>query len=122
MVMLFISGCASTLTREQLHSENYGEGQGQEYYIEKINQYLNDILIDPGSLRLACAEAQPGAARNLSIDPYKFGWVVYCKVNTKNKFGGYTGNKPHVYLFQGTTIVVKNTYGDAKLGRHFQYK
>ena len=35
------------------------------------------------------------------FDEPTFGWIVFCDVNAKNKLGGYTGGKPHLFIFNG---------------------
>jgi hypothetical protein len=53
-------------------------------------------------LRLSCGKPRKGWGRENMFDQPMFGYMVSCNVNAKNSFGGYTGAKPHAYLFNGS--------------------
>ncbi len=75
--------------------------------MRKIRGYLESVLIDPESLRLKCSKVTDRAwARENMFDQPQFGYLVVCEVNAKNKFGGYTGGKEHIFLFNGSTFEV----------------
>ena len=59
-------------------------------------------MIDPDSLKLRCSNVRKGWGRHNMYDKPIFGWVVLCGVNAKNKFGGYTGETPYLFIMNGS--------------------
>jgi hypothetical protein len=118
---LILAGCSFAPSKEQVANADFGERPDSTRATATITNYLERTLIDPGSLRLRCAEARKGWARELISRPSQFGWVVYCEVNAKNRLGGYTGAKPHIYLFKGDRLVLENSFGDATRGHEYDF-
>jgi len=119
-ILAIITGCATNITREQWQKADYGEKQDNSAYQAYIQESIKSSLIDPDSLKMSCADARKGWVKDIGY-PLTFGWVVYCQVNAKNRFGGYAGSKPYVYLFKGKTVLIANTFGNAERGLNFQY-
>ncbi|MBS3953598.1 MAG: hypothetical protein KGZ88_11675 [Methylomicrobium sp.] len=121
LIALNLAGCSFAPTKEQMTKADFGEKPNSATATATITNYLERTLIDPGSLRLRCAEAQKGWARELISFPSRFGSVIYCEVNAKNRLGGYTGAKPHIYLFKGDNLVLKNSFVDATKGYQYDF-
>lgn len=121
VIVLFalLTGCATGVSREQMANADYGQKMDDSLYVAYIQQSLRKSLIDPDSLKLSCANARKGWLRGLGYQPPQFGWVVYCEVNGKNRFGGYTGAKPYVYLFRGDRVI--DQYPDASRGFDYDF-
>ena len=115
VVLAVLSGCATTVTREQWQSADYGEKLDNSVYLAYIQKSVQNSLIDPDSLRMSCADARKGWATNIN-ERAQFGWIVYCEVNAKNRFGGYVGAKPYIYLFKGDKVLVSIPNGYASRG------
>ena len=120
LAVLCLTACATTVTKEQFEKADIGPQPDKSVYIAKIKSHLDGVLIDPHSLRLVCAKPITGWAKNINLPP-QLGWVVYCEVNTKNMFGGYTGKKPHIYLFKGNRLLIAHTFGDLLRGYDYDY-
>ena len=114
-ILAALTGCATTVTREQWHNADYGGKQDNSVYVAYIQQSVKSSLIDPDSLKMSCADARKGWAKNIN-KPHQFGWIVCCEVNAKNKFGGYTGAKHYIYLFKGDKVLVSIPGGYANRG------
>lgn len=117
-ILAVLTRCATTVTREQWHNADYGEKSDNSVYVVYIQQSVKSSLIDPDSLKMSCANARKGWAKNIS-KPHQFDWIVYCEVNAKNKFGGYTGAKHYIYLFKGNKVLVNIPGGYANRGWHY---
>lgn len=120
-IFTVLAGCATNLTMEQWQNADYGQKLDSSVYVAYIQQSVQSRLIDPDSLKLSCAEARKGWAKDIN-QPHQFGWVVYCEVNAKNKFGGYTGAKHYIYLFRGDKVLVSIPSGYANRGYDFDLK
>lgn len=68
----------------------------------EVLEALEDILIDPDSAVLSELKAATSANGTLSVCGF---------VNAKNRFGGYTGNKPFFGSFRSNGFEVR-TFGD----------
>lgn len=101
VLMLAACGTSFKPSADEVRRASFGTKPTKEFAIERIRAHLRESLIDPDSLKLSCSEPQAGWARYDFLDKPQFGYVVLCGVNAKNRFGGYTGNRPAVYLFTG---------------------
>ena len=101
--------------------DNGFERQFQSIASNSIKYYLQKTLIDPDSMRVSCAESKKGWIRELGggFKPPKYGWVVYCDVNSKNRLGGYAGSRPYAFLFINSDLIY--TYSDARIGWDFDF-
>ena len=102
LVCICLSACA--VSRVAMTNANYGPRPSKTEAMQIIKQSLERVLIDPDSLRLACADdIRKGWARDNMYDPPNFGWLINCSVNSKNSFGGYTGNKNYYFSVNGSS-------------------
>ena len=118
---LILASCSTHLTRDEWSNINFGKKPNNPNYL--IEQSLKRVLIDPDSLKLSCDEPKQGwASKDNFFNQIKYGWLVFCTVNAKNRFGGYTGNTPYIYLFRGDIITFK--YSDDRFfeGTNYELK
>jgi hypothetical protein len=103
-LLLLLGGCGGmNIPNEKIINANYGSMPSYEEAIESTKKYLDKILIDPESLRLDCSDQiRKGWARDNMYDEPIFGYLIRCDVNSKNSFGGYTGNKDYVFVINGS--------------------
>jgi len=127
MVLLFsfaLSACVGIpVTKEKANRAHFSTQPSNEEAEAKIRGYLDNILIDPDSLRLKCSKVfGKGWARdNFISDEPIFGYLVRCDVNSKNRLGGYTGGKDYVFIINAERIQGFDFtgYGSNGPGRHF---
>jgi hypothetical protein len=111
-IIAFLTGCVQRgVTKEQWQNANFGEKLNDSVYIAYIRQDVTKALIDPDSLKMSCADSRKGWAKKAGFEPKQFGWLVYCEINAKNRFGGYVGAKSYVYLFNGEKVLVRIPQG-----------
>lgn len=104
LALAVLTGCAglAPITDEDIRGANFGAKPSKNEANTRIKSYLNNTLIDPDSVKLSCSDVYKGWAKeNYVTDSPKFGYIVVCNVNAKNRFGGYTGAKEYVYIFNG---------------------
>jgi hypothetical protein len=119
-----LSACGGIpVTREKANAATFAAQPTDEDAVQYIRNYLDDVLIDPSSLRLKCSKVlgKGWARENFISDEPLFGYLVSCDVNSKNRMGGYTGGKHYVFIINGSRISGFDFtgYGDNGPGRHF---
>lgn len=103
VVMAFaLAGCASGPTPQDIASADYGSAIQQDEAESQIKSYFNRSLKDPESARYGFSEVEKGhiIGNAFQGSPLYVGYTVYAKVNAKNSYGGYTGDKGYLFLFQ----------------------
>jgi len=121
-VMLIFTSCAFSMAPRDWSQADFGSKPEGTAYLEIIELSIKPTLIDPDSLKLACAEPRRGSVlEGVGFGTHRLGWVVYCSVNAKNRFGGYSGAKPYVYLLRGNNFITSQTNGDAKEGLEYSF-
>lgn len=61
---------------------------------ETIKKFLYGYLVDPTSYMSECDAPRKGGAwscENNSLCGQRIGYIAHCRINAKNKFGGYNG-------------------------------
>ena len=100
---LFLTACGGVpVTRDDASKAQLAAKPTDEEAVRKARSYLENVLIDPDSLKLRCSNVRKGWGRHNMYDKPIFGWVVLCGVNAKNKFGGYTGETPYLFIMNGS--------------------
>ncbi len=83
-------------------------GSYPQNYEQTIKDYLYPILIDPKSTDYRFVRT-PTKAWN-GWGGTKFGYAVCVYVNSKNRFGGYTGAKMNYFLIKND-VVLSHLFG-----------
>jgi len=105
----FLSACGVNVTRTNLQMASYGPPLSDSEAIALTRKYFSRVLIDPDSLKLNCSQdIAKGWARNNQFDEPTYGYLVWCQVNAKNQFGGYTGNQDYVVVVNGSNVFAVN--------------
>ena len=109
LISIFITACGTPVTQTQIQQARFVEPPSEIEANQQILNYLNNVLIDPQSLLLTCSKPlwKGWARKHTGAEPY-FGHILMCKVNSKNRLGGYTGQKPFVFVFNGNKMKVFN--------------
>jgi len=110
---LLLQACATPISPEAVASADYGPPPSERHQ-EIIRERFAKILIDPTAPLYEFDAPRKGYTRNSPMFGTReaFGWRVCGTVNSKNRFGGYTGRAPFFVLFRGDTIV-EFVYGEA---------
>lgn len=105
-VVSSVLGCATPLSSEKILSADYG-APPPENYDAMVKEFIGARLIDPTAPLYEIGQPAKGFTReSLMFDTKEnFGWRVCGTVNSKNRYGGYTGKAPFFTLFKNGQIV-----------------
>lgn len=87
-------------------------GEYPKNYQEIITQWLNNTLVDAPSAQIEWV----GSPRAGSLPEKKngkalFGYLVEVKVNSRNRFGTYTGMQKHTILIRDGRVIKATGFG-----------
>ena len=101
--ILFISTAVPVLAQtETPDASRYGPYPTN--YKEIVMKWLNTQLVDAGSARIEWT-GDPKPADLGKNGEHLYGYVVYFKVNARNRFGAYTGMQNHGALIRNGEVV-----------------
>lgn len=112
--VLMLTACAATdtpktyglATPNQQEIETADYGLYPDNYKEIIISYMDRILFDPDSAKYEFLDGpEKGWYPGDLVNPPKFGYKVLTLINSKNKFGGYTGNQTHSFLIKDGKVI-----------------
>jgi hypothetical protein len=81
-------------------------GDFPKNYQEIITQWLNSTLVDAPSAQIEWVAApRPGSLPEKKGGKALFGYLVEVKVNSRNRFGTYTGMQKHTILIRDGRVL-----------------
>ncbi len=83
-------------------------GPFPKYYKEIIYNWMKEALVDADSAKIEWGE-DPKPVDIGANGQHFYGWLVEFKVNSRNRFGAYTGKQSHAALIRDNQI--RQTYG-----------
>ncbi|MEY2511803.1 MAG: hypothetical protein QOE26_2566 [Verrucomicrobiota bacterium] len=87
-------------------------GEFPKNYKEIITQWLNDTLVDAPSAQIEWPAApQPGSLPEKKGGKALFGYLVEFKVNSRNRFGTFTGMQKHTVLIRDGRVIKATGFG-----------
>jgi hypothetical protein len=87
-------------------------GEFPQKYQEIVTQWLNTALVDAPSAKIDwLSTPTPGSLPEKKGGKELFGYVVEIRVNSRNKFGTYTGFQKHALLIRDGQVIVANGFG-----------
>lgn len=90
-----LTSCAGMPSSQELAAADYGSEPDALTSIQKAKSHISSSLIDPYSAIIKCGPPLKGVMDKTFKNNY--GYLLTCKVNAKNRFGGYTGVQDHYY-------------------------
>ena len=108
ILCLLVSGCQTAPSKEAVASAEYGPYP--DNYKELIQAFVARVAIDPDpnstkvEFELPVKGYMPESNNPFAPYPYEFGWIVNTWVNGKNRYGGYTGERPWTFLLRDGEI------------------
>jgi hypothetical protein len=98
---LLLGACASKPSERALQDADYGPAPNGSMQ-GRIRAAFTSLLIEPDSAEFRYGEPEQGWGRDGS--GFVFGWVVWTEVNSKNRFGAFTGWQGYKVLMQGGDV------------------
>jgi hypothetical protein len=90
--------------QDQIQSAYYGEKPSREAALLIVKNYMSNILIDPYSATYDCDTPRKAWANH--VGRIYYGYVVFCDINAKNRFGGYVGSELSGFLLNSGKVVL----------------
>jgi len=105
---IFFSGCSFGPSEQETANAYYGNFPDD--YQKIIGNFARRITVDPdpNNTHLTFEEPIKGWMQN-QRDPLarrEFGWLVKTRINSKNRYGGYTGDQAWDFLIRDDRIVL----------------
>ena len=85
-------------------------GQYPIGYKEIVTKWLETKLLDPSSAQIDW-EGDPQPADLGTKGQHLYGYLVKFKVNSRNRFGGYTGKQAHGALIRNGDVIKGTGFG-----------
>lgn len=116
--ILALAACTERITEQDLKTADYGPPISQAICEKIARDTVTPLLRDPTSPIFRFAECKNEAVGTLPLAqlPKQFGYGIYFTVNSKNGFGGYTGEKQYYVLIRDGKVIRRNREDDGGYG------
>src|SRR3954447_19137110 len=85
-------------------------GPYPKYYKEIIWNWMQAALVDANSAKIEW-EGEPACNDSGAKGEHVYGWLVKFKVNSRNRFGAYTGKQSHAALIKDDKVIKAFGFG-----------
>lgn len=96
---LTLVACATPVTQSEIQKAKFPPQPKQAEIDKEVSAYLKTNINEPEAAKKVCAPPRKAWARTFSYESPKFGWMVVCDVNAKERSGGYGPLKAYMFLF-----------------------
>jgi len=97
--VLTLAACATPVTQSEIQQAKFPPQPKQAEIDKEVNAYLKANINDPEAAKKECSPPRKAWARALSYETPKFGWMVVCDVNAKERSGAFGPLKAYMFLF-----------------------
>lgn len=91
--------CAAPVTQQEIAQAKFPPQPNQAAVDKEVNTYLKSAVNNPDMAKKECSPPRKAWARALAFETPKFGWMVVCDVNAKERSGGDGPMKTYMFLF-----------------------
>jgi len=98
-VALTLVACASSVTQQEIAQAKFPPQPNQAAIDKEVNAYIKSAIANPDMPTKECSPPRKAWARALAFEAPKFGWMVVCDVNPKQRSGGDGPMKTYMFLF-----------------------
>lgn len=114
VVFILLAGCGLVQpTPQEIASAYYGPYPST--YQDVIKEYMKYKLFDPYSAVFEFPH-QPVQAWMVPVGNKTYGWAVVCRINAKNRMGGYVGFQEHQFLLRDGQVVLEGPWKGGLVG------
>jgi len=115
-IIVILTGCATTPTKEQLASIGYGNPLTIDYQ-KAIKDYFEISLFDPFSAQYKFETPGEYWAKEPPLLGSRLyaGYGVPVSVNAKNRYGAYVGYQKYIFIFRDDKIIKVITPSELRL-------
>jgi hypothetical protein len=106
------AGLAAEPTEIEVVADPQIYGEYPKNYQEIITQWLNNTLVDAASAQIEWAGApHAGSMPEKKNGKALFGYLVEVRVNSRNRFGTYTGMQKRTFLIRDGRVLKATGFG-----------
>lgn len=99
LAALALVACAAPVTQSEIQQAKFPPQPKQAEIDKEVNAYLKANVNESEAARKQCSPPRKAWARAFSFESAKFGWMVVCDVNAKQKSGDFGPLKAYMFLF-----------------------
>jgi hypothetical protein len=111
-VALLFASCLSLFAQTPQPTPDVAKyGEYPTDYMTVIKDWLSDQLIDPASAVIEFTSTPKPSDMPTGDGQHVYGYLVEFKVNSRNRFGGYTGYQKHGALIRNGEVLRGTGFG-----------
>ena len=99
LTALALAACAAPVTQQEIAQAKFPPQPNQAAIDKEVNTYLKSAMSSPDMPTKECSPPRKAWARALAFEAPKFGWMVVCDINAKDRSGGVGPMKAYMFLF-----------------------
>ena len=96
---LVLAACATPVTQSEIAQAKFPPQPNQAAVDKEVNTYLKSAMNNPDMATKECSPPRKAWARALAFEAPKFGWMVVCDINAKDRSGSVGPMKAYMFLF-----------------------
>lgn len=121
LTTLALVACAAPVTQSEIQQAKFPPQPKQAEIDKEVNAYLKANINQPEAARKECSPPRKAWARALSFESPKFGWMVVCDVNAKEKTGDFGPLKAYMFLFTVSGNFAYDSSSFANINNNVQF-
>ena len=99
LTALALAACAAPVTQQEIAQAKFPPQPNQAAIDKEVNTYLKSAMSSPDMPTKECSPPRKAWARALAFEAPKFGWMVVCDINAKDRSGSVGPMKAYMFLF-----------------------
>ena len=112
IVALLLAGCSLALGQQPTPVPDVAKyGEYPKEYMTIVKDWLGDQLVDPASATVEFTSLPKPTDLPTRDGQHLYGYLVEFKVNSRNRFGAYTGYQKHGALIRNGEVVRGTGFG-----------
>ena len=96
---MLLLACAAPVTQQEIAQAKFLPQPNQAAVDQEVNAYIKSAVNNPDMAKKECSPPRKAWARALAFEAPKFGWMVVCDVNAKERSGSDRPMKTYMFLF-----------------------
>lgn len=121
LVVFTLAACATQVTQQEIAQAKFTPQPNQATVDKEVNTYLKSAMSNPDMATKECSPPRKAWARALAFEAPKFGWMVVCDVNPKDRSGGDGPMKTYMFLFTTNGNFVYDSASFGNINNNVQF-
>lgn len=121
LAVFILASCASQVTQQEIAQAKFTPQPNQAAVDKEVNTYLKSAMSNPDMATKECSPPRKAWARALAFEAPKFGWMVVCDVNPKQRSGGDGPMKTYMFLFTTDGNFAYDSSSFGKINNNVQF-